>query len=335
MRDLILFQSPTHVADVNRKKEFLERTPTTLYKYRAFDKYSFKMIDNNYAYLAPVKDLDDPFDCLNDYSISDFYNANTKKLTSKAIDYIFKISGANENQQLSLKDFKTNLNEWIDEGGINFEKAPKVIEKTHSITITKIEPIVGALFSLNYNFENIINNTKLDGFAENVISPGERVGILSLSEKRDNKVMWSLYGNKYEGYCVEYEIPKIKEVVLNLCPVIYTKRVNNSFMKKMLEYGMGAMLDAIGAKQKVGNVGAAMELFCTKDADWSYQAEWRFIEKAGGKCYLLNIKAIYLGFKVKKRNEDIMKKYAKEKGFALYKMNKPNGKKTITYSKII
>ena len=77
-----------------------------------------------------------------------------------------------------------------------------------------------------------------------------------------------------------------------------------------------------------------MELFCTKDTDWSYQQEWRLIANAGGHFGFLNINAIYLGFKVKKSNETKMKRYAKKYGFKLYKMNPPNGNKRISYTKI-
>ena len=77
-----------------------------------------------------------------------------------------------------------------------------------------------------------------------------------------------------------------------------------------------------------------MELFCTKDSDWSYQSEWRLIGKAEDHCHELKIKSIYLGFKVNKTNENKMKRYASKYGFNLYKMNAPSGDKIIRYTKI-
>lgn len=335
MTDLLVFQSTPFVSEFETRKDFLKNTPIILYKYRPFDKFTFEMIEDEYAYLAPVKGLDDPFDCLNDFTINDFYDEKTHTITPKAVDFIIKLVCPKGIQNLSPKDIKKLALQCIKENGIDYENAPKVITSTGAMTRTEVEPMFVALNTFNEYFESVIESTKLDGFAKSAMSPGDRVGICSLSEKRDNKVMWSLYGKKYEGYCIEYDVPKRKEVTPNLCPVIYTKRNNNRFIEKMIEYVMGTLMRAITDGHLTGNIGASMELFCTKDTDWSYQAEWRLIGKAEDKFRYLNIKAIYLGFKVKKFNENRMKKLAKEKGFSLFKMKPPNGKKKISYSRLL
>lgn len=335
MTDLLVFQSTPFMSEFETRKDFLKKTPIILYKYRPFDRYAFEMIEEGYAYLAPVKGLDDPFDCLNDFTINDFYNEKTHKITPKAVDFIIKLVCPKGIQNLSPKEVKKLALQCIKEDGIDYEKVPKVVTSNGIMTRTEVEPLFAVLNTFNENFEGVIESAKLDGFAKSAMSPGDRVGICSLSEKRDNKVMWSLYGNNYEGYCIEYDIPKRQEVTPNLCPVIYTKRNNNRFIEKMIEYAMGAFMRAVTDGHLTGNIGASMELFCTKDTDWSYQTEWRLIANAGGRFPYLNIKAVYLGFKVKKSNESKMKKLAKEKGFSLFKMNPPNGKKRITYSKII
>ncbi|MFA7082719.1 MAG: DUF2971 domain-containing protein [Bacteroidales bacterium] len=335
MTDLLVFQSTPFMSEFETRKDFLKKTPIILYKYRPFDRYAFEMIEEGYAYLAPVKGLDDPFDCLNDFTINDFYNEKTHKITPKAVDFIIKLVCPKGIQNLSPKEVKKLALQCTKEDGIDYEKVPKVVTSNGIMTRTEVEPLFVVLNTFNENFEGVIESAKLDGFAKSAMSPGDRVGICSLSEKRDNKVMWSLYGNNYEGYCIEYDIPKRQEVTPNLCPVIYTKRNNNRFIEKMIEDAIGAFMRAVTDGHLTGNIGASMELFCTKDTDWSYQAEWRLIANAGGRFRYLNIKAVYLGFKVKKSNESKMKKLAKEKGFSLFKMNQLSGKKRITYSKII
>lgn len=333
--DLLIIQSMPFMSEFETRKDFLRKTPIVLYKYRAFDKYSFEMIDDGYAYLAPVKGLDDPFDCLNDFTINDFYNEKTHKITPKAVDFIIKLVCPKGIQNLSVKDVKKLALQCIKEDGIDYDKVPKIVTSNGVMTRTEVEPLFVALNNFNENFQGIIESSKLVGFAKSAMSPGDRVGICSFSEKRDNKVMWSLYGKCYEGYCIEYDIPKKEEITSNLCPVIYTKRNNNKFIEKMVEFAMATSMRTVTSGHLTGNIGASMELFCTKDTDWSYQAEWRLIGNAGDKCRFLNIKAIYLGFKVKKSNENIMKKLAKEKGFNLFKMNPPNGKKKISYKRIV
>ena len=102
--------------------------------------------------------------------------------------------------------------------------------------------------------------------------------------------------------------------------MIYTKRNNNSIVEKFTEYLISAMMRAITNGHVTGNIGATMELFCTKDSEWSYQSEWRLIAKAGTTCNRLKIKAIYLGFKVNKTNEERMRAISSEvnmlKGFS-------------------
>lgn len=332
--DLLIFQSTPFLSEFETRRDFLKKTPTILYKYRPFDKYAYEMIEKDYAYLAPVKGLDDPFDCLNDFTINDFYNEKTHKITPKALDFIIKLVCPNGIQNLSVEEVKKLALQCIKEDGVDYEKVPKIVETNGFTTITEIHPFFTVLSAFNENFKRVMESAQLYEFAKSAMSPGERVGICSLSEKRDNKVMWSLYGSNYTGYCIEYDVPKRQEVTLNLCPVIYTKRNNNRFIEKMTEYAMSSFLSTVTNGHLKGNIGALMELFCTKDTDWSYQSEWRLIANAGGQFKYLKIKAIYLGFKVSKTNENKMKKYSKKYKFDLYKMDSPNGKKGITYTKI-
>lgn len=335
LTDVLLQNSFPFISEIETRNVFLKQTPETLYKYRPFDKYSFEMISEDYSFLAPVKGLDDPFDCLNDFTILDFYNPKTNRITPKALNFILKQVCPNGIQNLSFNEVKKIASQCIAENGIDYEKVPKVVKDNGLIRTEEAEPLFIALNTFNENFKGIYESTKLDGFADSAMNPGDKVGVCSLSELRDNKVMWSLYGKKYSGCCIEYEIPRTKEVIQNLCPVIYTKKNNNRFIEKILEYSMAAFMRAVSNGNIGGNVGAAMELFCTKDSDWSYQNEWRLIGGAGHHFHGFKIKNIYLGFNVSKTNESKMKTYAKRYTFGLYKMNKPNGDKKIKYTKLI
>ncbi len=332
--DLLAYLSTPFMSEIETRKDFLRLTPTILYKYRSFDEHTFEMIEEDYSFLTPVKGLDDPFDCLNDFDTSEYYDKKTQKITPKAVDFIIKMVCPNGLQDLSTKEVRNLAMQCIDENGIDFEKAPKIVRSNGITTIMEIEPVFIMFDSFNENFKNILQGAELDGFAKSAKDPGDRVGVCSLSETRDNKVMWSLYSNVYKGYCIEYEVPKRREATSNLCPVIYTKRSNNSFIEKMLEYFANSMLRSISNGNIKGNIGASMELFCTKDSDWSYQREWRLFGKAKDHFKYLKIKAIYLGFKVSKENETEMIRCAKEHKFKLFKMNQPNGKKKIEYTPI-
>ena len=230
-----------------------------------------------------------------------------------------------ESELLQLTKSSMNVDQ------IDYEYVSRQPLVQDSLSQTEVDAFLGTMRTFNENLAGILENDPWESFAKNALSPSQRVGVCSLSETRDNKPMWSLYGEGYRGYCIEYEISRCKELILNLSPVIYTKRANNSLIKKMLEYALSAMMRAFSDERISGNIGAAMELFCTKDSDWSYQKERRIIGKAGERCTVMPIKAVYLGFKASARNIGRMKRVAKEKRFSLFLMNPPDGTKRISY----
>ncbi len=334
--DLLTFNTPPFLCEFETRHAFLNYTPLTLFKYRPFDKYSFEMISEGYSFLAPVQGLDDPFDCMNSSKIKDFYDPKKGGLTDAGLNYIVGlITKHGLPPQLTKSELLQLAKSSMNGDQIDYELASRRPLVQDSLSQTEVETFLGTMRTFNENLPGILENDAWESFAKNALSPGQRVGICSLSETRDNKPMWSLYGAGYSGYCIEYEIPRCKELILNLCPVIYTKRANNNLIKKMLEYALSAMMRAFSNGRISGNIGAAMELFCTKDSDWSYQKEWRIIGKAGERCTAMPIKAIYLGFKASKRNIARMKRVAKKKRFSLFLMNPPDGTKRISYKQLV
>lgn len=332
MSNLMLAQSPMFLEDFNSRKEILNKRPKILYKYRSFDQYAFEMIEQEYAYLAPVKELDDPFDCLNDFSVSTFINPYTGALTKEGFDYIVNKNVFNLDEQQKKCLFEAAKESNITTG-VDYNKLIDLSKTYSPFLVNNITAAINTLENIQGSYQEMLDSKEMKTVANKAYSPGDTVGVCSLTEEKDNKVMWSLYSDKYQGYCIEYEIPLIKELILNLCPVIYTKNISN-FTEKVFDACFGSLLHTFSNGAMKNDLGAAMELFCTKDTDWKYQKEWRVIGGAGDPCKLLKIKAIYLGFKVSEENETEMKNRAKKYKFKLYKMNPPNGKKKIEYTPI-
>lgn len=76
------------VSEMMQISKVLSKCPSSLFKYRSFDKYAFSMIEEKYLYLTPVKDLDDPFDCLSDFGTSDI--VGNGKINDTFIEHIYK-----------------------------------------------------------------------------------------------------------------------------------------------------------------------------------------------------------------------------------------------------
>ena len=335
LRDNINLCSPEERLRVN---EVLQKCPSSFFKYKAFNEHSFEMIEEKYLYLAPVEFLDDPFDCLSDFGTSQI--ANKGEINDRFVEYIYKQTPFKTDRKslAFVKKYKDALKyDCLDERILR-----KAVIEEGMVPDYQVDLAVNNLKNLANYLRSYDEDKTIETFGRVLMDPGKRVGICSLSEINDNKVMWSLYGKEYEGYCVEYTIRNTKKGRRFLLPVIYSRKPNNSFAEKMFDSIFAELNRQILEKTNpwdlnsmTPNVGAIYELFCSKDIDWRFQKEWRIIGDPKEHFKEIDIKAVYLGFKVSEVNEEKMIRCAKDKGFELYKMKVPNGKKNIEYLKLI
>jgi hypothetical protein len=114
---------------------------------------------------------------------------------------------------------------------------------------------------------------KIQQFQENPYEEFERLtqeladylGILSLSAKRDNILMWSHYSNSHQGFCLEFDISK--------APFVNAHHV--TYQRDRCRYD----ISAVHSETNVRN------LLLTKYEDWRYEEEWRIIAPKGGATY--------------------------------------------------
>lgn len=329
---MLILRSQAFISELNRRNDFHSKTPKKLFKFRSFDEYAFDMLDNNYVYLSKAGDLDDPFDCLTNTNFDEIYEKDSFNLSEKMMNFIIDIvlkytpkDGIDRKQILemidrSTVDGKVDNTIWMSE----LDEANKLSNEQKNVLLnvfTNFDPVI----------TDITSDDRLKGLIKNLIKSKNTVGVCSLTTKRDNKVMWSHYADVYKGYCIEYEIPQIDEVINNLCPVVYTRKFDNNITKKIVEFVLENIIRQISGGEIITNIGCFTELTCTKDTDWCYQDEWRLIGDANTKCNKLKIKAIYLGFDISKENENKIISYSENLGFKVYKMDKPSGAKKITY----
>ena len=326
-----------HPDEIVRIRKVLSKCPGSLFKYKKFNKWTFDMIENSYAYLSPVKDLDDPFDCLSDFDITKIIDQNNKTVKGQFLNHIFKTTMVpiTEHDKEIAKEYKDAF-----KPGDEFDR-DRIYEalKNEGMPEDKIEEAMVFFGNCLNVSDTYKDNGAFDRFGKILLNPGETIGVCALSEIKDNKVMWSLYGKEYKGCCIEYGIKPTKTARRFLFPVIYSREPNNNFTEKIVDTVFAEtqrqMFQDIFMREKpIENVGAIYELFCAKDIDWKFQKEWRLVGDAKDHFSEVEIKAVYLGFKVAKTNEERMKTLSKRCGFALYKMKSPDGKKRIRFSRI-
>lgn len=105
--------------------------------------------------------------------------------------------------------------------------------------------------------------------------------IKSFSELKNDFLMWSHYGDKYAGMCVEYDFSKLDESILcHLFPVIYSDT----------RYSVKIFCDAVEELYELKKANKEnyypdlfkslmdiMALFLIKPKPWNYEKEWRII----------------------------------------------------------
>ena len=331
----IAYQSTPFMAELEKKNDYISKTSKSLYKYRKFDDFTSDMIENDYVFLAPSGVLDDPFDCLTEIEMDTIFEKDHKTLTNEMMEFIVDVvfnhsHSGNINKQQML----TMIDDCTVDGEINHEILKSKLDVFGDMTLEQKDLMLNVMI----NFQNVMREITDDEALKNLygvfIQAKEKVGVCSFTTKRDNKVMWSLYADTYKGYCIEYDTPMTKDVIPNLCPVIYSRDFNNNIVKATVQFGIETIIRFVSNGKIKTNMGCFTELLCTKDPDWEYQDEWRLLGDAKSKGYPFKVKNIYLGFNVTKENEDMIIELANKKGFGAYKMNTPEGQHKISYKKL-
>jgi hypothetical protein len=92
----------------------------------------------------------------------------------------------------------------------------------------------------------------------------DKAGILSLTERPENLLMWAHYSSSYTGVCLEFAVSVHETFFGRALPVCYSE-------KRLMFNPNGT---------EVENVNATL---LTKSADWAYEREWRIIDHLVGK----------------------------------------------------
>ena len=174
------------------------------------------------------------------------------------------------------------------------------------------------LFGKNTDFiecDKINNNLlKIRKKMSEVIKTAFRVSCFS--ESPLNVLMWSHYGDKHKGFCVEYDFDNYFATngYDNLfCPVVYTtKRISVKLNKHNTKY-----------KGYDINYARALDSLFTKSSIWSYEKEWRkvIVNNAADDLYeKVKITKVYLGSCISKKDEKMIRRICKEREIEVIKV---------------
>ena len=291
--------------------------PSFLYKYRPFDEFTFDMLDNEYVYLCPAENLDDPSECKVDFSIQDFYDLKTNQLTIKGIEMILGL----------IKPYTTED---------NFCKIRNIVARTltaqgtlrryflldDSFAIQELVPDIDISPLINWlgNIPEKLNDPsirlqfiKLFSLAQNA---RKDMGICSLSEFKNFERLWDEYADGSKGYCIEYDMREYENLSL-LYPVVYQDNRETNIVNNILGSFIGEMIFGMSSGQIAVDKSQFIRLFLTKDLVWSYQKEWRLLGDAKEKLPAPSISTIYVGKNILEKDKQQMMVYCKANNIRL------------------
>ncbi len=161
--------------------------------------------------------------------------------------------------------------------------------------------------------------------------------ISCFSETPDNVLMWSHYGNKHTGFCVEYDFNKCKDLdaLIRLFPVQYSEN------RPSIPASLFDLDDLKNIKVAVSNkcIPDLMMLLLSKSDVWQYEKEWRII---GDQAYLIDghiqflpiVSGIYAGANISDGNLSKLICIAKIKKVKLHKYSLDNDKYKLNLEQI-
>ncbi len=130
-----------------------------------------------------------------------------------------------------------------------------------------------------------------DGLAKSINEFLHQRGIACFSERYDDLLMWSHYGGRYKGFCLEFD--SSSEPFLKTRPVDYVARPPSLSLKDLL----------------LVDFDPVEKLFCTKSEAWVYEKEWRTIHDKAGTEYVYPAEAltgVYFGPDIDQQSIEIV-----------------------------
>lgn len=150
-------------------------------------------------------------------------------------------------------------------------------------------------------------------------------GVSCFSENEDSLLMWAHYANNHRGFCVEYDLLKINEMLkFTPIPIIYSNdRV--SLISLSIENNEKIEKDVLELLIKA---------LTSKSNEWNYENEWRIVrdngacgdrwnyEKNGALLDMITPSSIILGCEIQPDLERDFKEFCKNSQISLFKMEK-------------
>lgn len=270
--------------------------------------YSIDALRNNEVYLNDSINFDDCFDCAIDIDFDKFNNVRLNKYCEY---FGIDTEDINNDNELLARKISAFLYEKLSNNKENdiYDSITDEIKKLKAeIFVKKLILDINQTNDFAISLHNILKEEHYE-FTQAL----KNFKITCFSTSPYLNRMWSDYGNKNKGFCIEYEIDINNEklfnnIFLNLFPVIYSQIRNDS----------NILCEINDDKLNLNNVWQLyFNGMLRKSLYWIDQCEWRLIlydkmmEANPIKFY--KITKVYFGNKMNIEEKRIIKKICKDK----------------------
>jgi hypothetical protein len=302
--------------------------PTRLYKYRSLAEgtdrtRTLQIIEKNELWYSKASGFNDPFDC--SHMIAGQTTEEWAEYLGGAIDRV------GEEARVALSKLAQK----------KFPQPKHQVErKKREWTITTRDKQGREL-----DTAEVLNSVQEKHIKKLYQLLDKSFGVLSLSEKPDDILMWSHYSNSHDGICLEYDPSAHPKAFPRLNPVRYQESypyfswLFPNQLEMMLEKGKasksrllldtanilaGGLADEAGPEDDAASAALGVaRWFYVKSAHWSYEKEWRALIAAPGPVRISKraLKGIIVGCANTDANLELVREAVKGRRpkVALYK----------------
>ena len=242
-----------------------------IYKYTSLNS-AIKILENNAVTLNNPQNYNDPFD-----SIIDFDDKDIEKSMSIIAEYYItqEFLKLLNNKNIKTRLFTRLMMKW-DRFGINthlkLSKKNRYYDSIPGVHALSKWLVRYASQKGDISFDELKNK-----FSKEIIEKVKKVrnnALISCFSKRwDSILMWSHYGDKHKGICIEFDRPD-----KDFLDVMYSKKRCKFNLEDTTRRLLGYMLsnDQVDASDK-NLIKCILKPFIVKSLDWKYEEEVRCI----------------------------------------------------------
>ncbi|MFJ4210490.1 DUF2971 domain-containing protein [Paenarthrobacter sp. NPDC089675] len=249
--------------------------PSMLYKYRVYNDYSIPMLTSGTLWAAKPSTLNDPFECQK--MLRGFATSAAKARERHWATFVF----------FKMNELKSRVKSGQGWNGIS-NRGLRILQNRleSSGSLDDALAIMRMVFSDGNGNPDLKEPTDFMDLAERTL---REVGIVSLSARVDEMLMWSHYAGSHHGYCLGFEVSSGAPLAdsVHTSQVEYSADVPELDLDKLLIKKAFYPVGPFGRPHFETSLQLETEslrkVLFRKSPEWAYEEEWRHVVERGNR----------------------------------------------------